>query len=351
MKLLHVGAFPFPGPQDAPVYLAGLTRALAQAGHHVVLVCDHAGGGKVATEVDVARAQRLPTHWGRAAADVALARSVHRQLGRRRFDMLHVHGARAPLLAWLSRLARRHGVPVVVNQSLTPGSVTPAGMAARLGGGAVAVCARGRDALAHRGIRQIALIRPGLDPVDLVDVDDKRARQRWDLGTRAWIAATDGPGLSGLASAVARLGETGLLVVSDRASEHDERTWDRGGLPAERRRFVAVSDVVEWAEALAVGQVFVGTAGSAEGFPMALLHALGLGRPAVLTKDAMQPVAGVVGCDEADVVQMSAVLGRLLGDRAEREALGQAGWQDVRGRWSWTGRAAELTEFYEHILA
>ena len=111
MRVVLIGAFPFPFPQGSQVFAAGQARALVQAGAQVALACYGRGAGTSPAAVERLRTPRAvsprrmrsgPTP-GKLLADPALVATVLRAHRRARFDVALAHNAEAALVADAAR--------------------------------------------------------------------------------------------------------------------------------------------------------------------------------------------------------------------------------------------------------
>lgn len=123
--------------------------------------------------------------------------------------------------------------------------------------------------------------------------------------------------------------------LGDRVTLHGEQ-------PAQRVR-----------ELLAQADIFLHHAivdpvtGDEEGLPVSILEAMAAALPVVATRHAGIPEAVVDGrtgllCDEGDSAGMAELIVRLAREPALGRAMGQAGWERARERFSWARERREL---------
>ncbi|MEE2664740.1 MAG: glycosyltransferase family 4 protein [Myxococcota bacterium] len=111
MRILLIGAFPFPYPQGSQVFAAGQAAALARSGVQVALASYGAGEGVLPDGIDWIPSSRrfAPSHrrsgpsLGKPLADAALVATVVGAQRRRRFDLALAHNAEAALVAASAR--------------------------------------------------------------------------------------------------------------------------------------------------------------------------------------------------------------------------------------------------------
>lgn len=377
LGILHVAAFPFPGPHGGPVYAARITRALAARGHRVAIVTGPNGEGSAPVAVDVIRAPHLPgapqvtgsgPHWTRLPNAVGIVLAIQRQLRVRAIDVVHAHHVEAALLARLAIGDRN--VPLVLDWHASFGDelpqwfprnpgAAPAGRwldrrALRAADAILAISAHGEAAVRALGARTVACIPPGLDPADLVGADPARARQRWSL-TGDWVvyAGNTDPyqDLDQLLAAMSAVPSGGLLVLTVDPVEPLHARADRAGLPADRRRFVQTSSFAEVRDGLAAAALAAIPRTRCAGFPVKLLNPLGLGVPTVVSAGSWTEIPGAVRVPDGDVAVMAATIAALLADPPRRAALGEAAKTAIRADWTVDARAAAHERFYGEIIA
>lgn len=119
--MLQVGAFPFPSDQGSQVLLAGTSRALIEAGHHVEIAVYGHGTGRISGGgiEPIGGGQTCPVHRARGVPgyrrmrsgpdlvkpvlDLGLARTVARVIRDRPFDVVHAHNHEALLACVIAR--------------------------------------------------------------------------------------------------------------------------------------------------------------------------------------------------------------------------------------------------------
>lgn len=112
LRVLAIGAFPFPYPQGSQVFAGEQAAALSRAGARVAFACYGGSHGDVLPEgVELIRSsQRFAPRRGRSgpslaklAADPALVATVVRAQREQRFDVALAHNAEAALVAMAAR--------------------------------------------------------------------------------------------------------------------------------------------------------------------------------------------------------------------------------------------------------
>jgi len=111
MRLLLIGAFPFPYPQGSQVYVAAQAAGLAGAGDDVAVASYGWGEGPIPEGVEwIASSRRLAPRSGRSGpslakplADLGLLATVVRAQRQRHFDMAVAHNAEAAVVASVAR--------------------------------------------------------------------------------------------------------------------------------------------------------------------------------------------------------------------------------------------------------
>lgn len=115
-----------------------------------------------------------------------------------------------------------------------------------------------------------------------------------------------------------------------------------GEQPAQR-----VRDLLAQTDIFLHHAVVDSTTGDEEGLPVSILEAMAAALPVVVTRHAGIPEAvldektGLL-CDEGDSTGMAELIVRLARDPALGRAMGQAGWERARERFSWTRERREL---------
>ena len=368
LKVLQVGAFPFPSPQGSQVLLGGTARALASLGHEVRVACYHHGVGDD-RGLTVHRAPRVPgyarTRSGpdlvKPGLDLLLAQTVRRVAQAHRVDVVHAHNHEA-LLACALGLACAFGLgglsrrpALVYGEHTLLAEELPTYFSFGLRGwsrlgraldgalplaadGAVALSARGAVGLGTRVKGPVEVIPPGIDPEDFAGVCPRRA------GPGKWLVFAGTPD---------RFQDADLLVPAIRGL----RGWrlllvGAGWEPIARLNPEVVHVAGGWLEArdwIAGADVAALPRRVCAGFPLKLLNYAALGLRTVVSEGSARGVpgekivsgAGTIGDRTAefiDAVHSVADLARLDGATVQRD-------------WSWHGRALQLEAFYRRVLS
>ena len=381
VRVLQIGAFPFPSHQGSQVYVGGMVRALASAGAEVALATYGYGVGDWPRDVARVPVRDVPLSSSLASGpslskvvrDALLADGVRRWLRRHPVDLIHAHNVEAPLAGWLGSALASSRVPLLYNLHTSLEEELPVYLggrrrkvvAARLGrrvdrelarraDGCVAISRRARDVLKDWGAADVAYLPPGIDPADLEGGDRQRAAERWDLGDRRWIVYTGNADpyqdLQVLFDAVARLEDAGLLVVTG-SSLDGPRAWAaQHGLPPERLRLVESRSFDDVRDALVAGSVAALPRATCAGFPIKLLNYLGAGLPTVCAAGSSQPIEGVVTVPNGNPTAMADAFRSLLRTPSITGRLGIGAARAIRSRWTWDKRAQELLTYYQTVL-
>ncbi len=377
LTILQIGAFPFPLHQGSQVYVAGMARALARRGHRVLVACWGHGHGAVPDGVTLWRGPRVPgaevlrsgPHWSRGLHDLGLVATLRRAASSGVIDVAHAHNVEAPLIA---RLGLGWRVPLVYDQHTRMSEELPTylrrPLARRLGGHAgraidravprlcdasIALSGEGAGALRADGARRVTHLPPAIDAADLEGASPARARARWGLDGRPWVAYagnTDAyQDLPVFFEAMARLPDAGLLLVTG----DDPAPWaaraDALGIAPSRRRLVRTTAFADVRDALSAAAVAVSPRARCAGFPIKLLNSLGLGLPTVAARGSARPIPGVIAVADHDPVALAAAIGALIADEPRRAALGAAAAAAIRAEWTWDARAPALEHLYRSL--
>lgn len=379
MKLgvLHVAAFPFPGPHGGPLYAARVCRGLAARGHRVAIVTGPNGVGHAPIGVDVIRAPHLPgapgvtgsgPHWTRLPNAIGIVRAIRRQLRLRAIDVVHAHHAEAALLARTA--IGDHRVPIVLDWHASLADELPqwfprapgAGLAGRVldraalraADAVLAISTHGEAHLRRLGAKTVACIPPGLDPADLAGADPARARAKWSLiGDWVLYAGNTDPyqDLDLLFAAMAAVPSAGLLVLTIDPVAPLHAMADRAGLAVDRRRFVQTSAFADVRDGIAASAVAAIPRVRCAGFPVKLLNPLGLGVPTVVSAGSWSDIPGAIPVPDGDVAGMAATIAGLIADPERRRRLGDAARTAIAADWTVDRRAAEIERFYGDVIA
>jgi len=190
-----------------------------------------------------------------------------------------------------------------------------------------------------------------------VDTDEFHPRPRpREAGRIVAVASADTPlkGIDTLVRAVAKLAterEVSLTVVG-RPSPRTERLI--GELSVDDRvGFVEGIDGAAVAERLSGAEIAV-VPSLYEGFSLPAVEAMASGTPLVATKTGALPeVTGdaAVLVPPGDVEELRSALAGLLDQPSRREALGRAGLQRVRERFTWRAAAQATVRCYREAIA
>lgn len=113
-----------------------------------------------------------------------------------------------------------------------------------------------------------------------------------------------------------------------------------------------LSGSLKWG-ALAAAEVFVLPSRS-EGLPVAVLEAMGAGKPVIVTRQCNLPEVGQAGCGwmiEPEGGQLEAALTELLrADGSQARAMGAKGKQLVESRYNWRHVGRQMANVYDWVL-
>ena len=354
MRILLIGAFPFPYPQGSQVFARQQALALASAGARVAIATYGRGEGPVPEPLEwIPSSRHLAPASGRSGpsaarplADLALVATVVAAQRRQRFDCALAHNAEAALVAAAARRVTglRH---VYVAHTLLARELSayaaPRHRARldRLGGsidrfvtrradGVVALSHAAECALGPFARGPIERIPPGLDRCDLPsDADRREACARLGLEPgRFFLYAGNLDGyqeLDRLDAAARHLAADSppIVVVTHDASEAERfpslRVIEAGFETARALGFAATALVL--------------TRTRTGGFPIKLLNYM----------EAERPIVACAGVAEGLVHDESAIL---LREDAPPEALADA----LRGLAADPGHAARLGRAARHHL-
>ena len=354
MRVLQVAACPYPSPQGSQVYVRGTARALADAGHDVIVAAYGHGVGPADPRVSVVRTPHVPGYQrmrsGPDPVKPLLDLAVAAVVARTPADIVHAHNYEGLAAALLAR--RYTGTPVVyaahtlLEDELPTDVSRGRGAWRRLGGwvdralprqadAVLALSAQGAAALQRLGCRRVVHIPPGLHPGDYVGV---RPRRLSPGPTLVYAGTSDTfQDLDVLYAAMEALPGVTLLVVS------------HGGPLGERASSVGARVVhpADWQEArdwIAGADVAAVPRTRCAGFPMKLLNYLALGLPTVVAAGSAQGLPGEIVVPNGDSAAFAAGV---------RAALGGAGRPDpatLQSTCAWATRAAEITGLYADVL-
>jgi glycosyltransferase involved in cell wall biosynthesis len=358
LTILHVD--PERGLGGGERQVLGLLTHLAATGHQQRLAADPRGRiAPLATELGIpVAALAIRNH-----LDVLAARRLAGLLARERYDILHLHTARAhAMTAFLGMLP---GVSRVVTRR----------MDYRLRGGwytrrlynhevqaVVAISDGVRAALIASGVEpaHIHLVPSGVEPERFAVSAAARAaaRARFALTDDRFVLAVVGAlearkGHDVLLDALATLADPAVVVVAageggaHAALAARVRTL---GLDATVRFLGRVDDVTS---VLAAADVLV-MPSRQEGLGVAALEAMAAGLPVIASRVGGLPEAVVDGetgllVPPADAPALAAAIAWLAADRALARRLGAAGRERVRARFTMAGMAAATLAVYRRL--
>ncbi|HOJ31928.1 MAG TPA: glycosyltransferase family 4 protein [Candidatus Hydrogenedentes bacterium] len=130
LRILMVGACPFPAPQGSQILMQDTASALRRAGHKVTLLVYGYGSQSVSSnEEGLLRSARIPgmrrvaagPSWGKPFADFAMTIKLRNILKSERFDILHAHNYEGLLVA----LTAGAKIPIVYHAHNAMGDELP----------------------------------------------------------------------------------------------------------------------------------------------------------------------------------------------------------------------------------
>jgi len=375
MRVLLIGAFPFPYPQGSQVYAAEQAMALRSAGARVHLATYGRGTGTPPEQVDwirsapalAPRRTRSGPSLAKPVADAGLVASVVRAQRRERFDVALAHNAEAALVAQAAR--RLTGLRYVyVAHTLLAEELSAfahprhSGLLSRLGARidrSVAHSADGVLALSRAGQRALERWAPG--PVELIPpglfasappTPSERRAARDALGLTPagfflYAGNLDGyQDLDLLDAAAARLGPDLPPVV---VATHDAAGGERfRSLRVVESDFRTARCLACEANALVLPRRRPG------GFPIKLLNYLESGRPVVAHADVADGLTdGVTGRLLPPGAREDAwadALRALAGAPEEASRIGAAGREHLLRTHDWGGLAERTLALCERAL-
>lgn len=346
MRVLQVGAFPYPSDQGSQLLLTGTTRALRDAGHHVeVAVYGHGDGASVARP-DLLHRVGAPPGYRRMRSgpdvvkpwlDLALARTVRRLVAERPYDVVHAHSHEA-LLACLVALRRARGRPAIVYGEHTkmadelPTFVPGAGPFGRLLDRAAGL-ADGVITLHGAGGGRRAVIPPGVFADAFCGVEPRR------VGPGRTLVYAGTPdrfqGVDALGGVVDGLPGWRLLLVGP--------AWTPALARAVHGRATAIA--ARWVDArgyIAGADVAIVPRVACAGFPMKLLNSTMLGVPTVVTPGSARGVPGEVVAEPGATALADAVSRAAAGPRVDPAR--------VLAGWAWAQRVPAILDLYEQAV-
>ena len=365
LRLIHVGAFPFPTGQGSQVFVRGMCAALAARGHSVGVACYGHGEAAHTDGLRLHRTPNLPGYrrtragpdWVKPGLDLLLSARVAALAPS--CDLVHGHNYEG--LACALAGARPWGVPVAYSAHNLMAEELPTYFDGRASSSLVEwfghsldqhlprranlvhlLSERSVPAFRSLGCDRIRLVPPGVAAKDLEPTPPA------NLPPGNWVIYAGNPDryqdLNVLADAMAHLPEVGLLLV--------------GGDPfptellrsTERVKVVQTRDfsvVKSWIGAAQVGVI---PRSQCSGFPIKLLNLLGLGLPTVVSAGSAVDQPGVIVVPDRDPKAMAEAIRGLLANHARLGELGAEARRYVLERCTWEARAAELEEIYVELL-
>jgi glycosyltransferase involved in cell wall biosynthesis len=366
LRVVMVGACPYPAPQGSQVLLTETAVGLRAAGHDVLLVVYGHGEGEPPPGLPLARARRVPGHRRTAAgpsplkpvADLFLAAAVRRACREHRAQIVHAHNYEGLFAALASGFR-----PVVYHAHNCMEDELPhfaptglRGTTAAFGHMLDRALPRRADAVVapHEALARHLVERCGCEPARVRVVAPPCDATRF---TPAPVTGGLPPLLyTGNLDAYQNLGMLReahgqllgrypglLLIVATHAG--GAVTW------AETRRLRSAEDL---AALLAEESVFVCPRVSWSGYPMKLLNAMAAAKPVVACRGAAPPVAhGETGllADGRSPSSFAEAVSRLLDDPALRARLGQSARSVLLGNHQPEHIAGAIARVYEECLA
>ena len=365
LRILSIGAFPFPYPQGSQVFAAAQARALSAAGAEVSFASYGAGQGEFPRELTWLPSSRtLAPRSGRSGpsvvkpfADAALVSTVVQAQRARAFDIALAHNAEAAFIAAAARsmtgLRFVYVAHTVMREELS--AYGPSQLRAILDGlggiidaraaasadAVIALSQAGISALSPHVRDEIRLIPPGLDLRDPPHEDAVRAAchaarvepRRFFL----YCGNLDGYQDLELLDAAARTlgsttsGELSPVVVAT----HDAS--DASRYP--NLRVIELRDFADTRALQFAATALVTTRRRTGGFPIKLLNYMEAGRPIVAFRDVAD---GLVDGASARLLETGAgpeAVAGALRELAERPALalelGATAHENLIARHSW----------------
>ncbi len=313
-----------------------------------------------------AREQGLDTEVlpSRGPVDARLVARVVRLIRRRRIALIHAHEPKGQVVG--AAAARLTGCPLVVTHHGWLSRSRRERIYERLGlramgraAAVVAVCEAGAGELAARGIRGVAVVPNGIRLARLgPPASDARLRQLGiDPRTPLVVAAgrlEPAKGFAELVDASARLAAGRPLAVVVLGEGDDRGVLARRAV--DRGLALALPGHVDDAAALMARAAVFALASRVEGSPIALLEAMGQGRPVVATR------VGDVGAlirhgehgllvEPGDTDGLVSALAGLLDDSHRAGSLGRAARALIEARRDHGRMAARYAGVYRRLLS
>lgn len=379
LKVVIVGAFPFPSHQGSQVYVRGVAEGLVSRGHDVCVAAYGYGHGRWPDGVAKLPqgSVRLPgslksgPHWSKALWDLKLLRGLVRWIQTHAVDVFYCHHVEAPVLVRLAQEICGTQIPVMYTPHTSLEEELPVYFPERLspwlekmGGAAdrfITPLAQGHIGLSKRGVAQLkaqgadapVVIPPGVWPQELAGGDGDRARERWGLDERPWVVYTGNTDpyqdLPLLLKAMGQIPDAGLLIVTGDTEDSVAPQLEAAEVSRDQVRVLSTRAFQDTVDVLAMATVAAIPRRVCAGFPIKLLNMLAAGVPVVVSKGSAQPIQGVLsveGTSEAFAGALRSALSRP--DQMKR--LGETAKRDVAGGWSWSVRASQLEKRLRAIM-
>lgn len=346
VRVLQVGAFPYPSDQGSQLLLTGTTRALREAGHHVEVAVYGHGDGASVDRPDLLHRVGAPPGYRRTRSgpdvvkpllDLGLALAVRRLVAERGYDVVHAHSHEALLASWAAlRRARRR--PALVYGEHTkmadelPTFVRGTGPLGRLLDHADTL-ADGVITLHGAAADGRAVIPPGVYADAFAGVTprrDGRARTLVYAGTPDHFQ-----GVAVLGRVLDALPGWRLLLVGPAWTPTLARAVHARGAPIPAQWGVARS-FIAGADVAIVPRV------TCAGFPMKLLNYAMLGLPTVVTPGSARGVPG-----EVVAAPHAVALAEGVNQAASAPRVDPA---EVLADWGWARRVPAIVDLYDQAV-
>lgn len=354
MRVLMVGACPFPTAQGSQVYMGAQARALASAGLSLRLLTYGHGDGRHSGDVEHVRLPTLPGYRSQRSgphpAKLLLDGALFQRLMVADADLFHAHNYEAALIC--GTVGRIRGIPAlydahgILSEELP--TYFPSGArwrrraAAWVGAavdrrlaeldGVIAISAEGERRLRQLGARRLWRIPPGVEPGEYAGGIPPRAAQPTVVYAGNPDAYQDLPILY---EAMHRLPGLRLRLVTH------TRDWQ---LPAFLQPELCL--VQSWEEArAAIASAWVAALPrrSCPGFPIKLLNYLGLGVPTVISHGSAQGLPGEIPVEPQPAAFAAALLQTVSHTPAPFR-------QQFLAENAWDRRVQEILAVYQVLL-
>ena len=355
MRVLMVGACPFPTSQGSQVYMGAQARALAAAGVSLRLLTYGHGEERSSADYEHIRLPMLPGYRslrsGPHPAKLLLDGVLFQYLMRLEADLFHAHNYEAALIC--GAVGRLRGIPVlydahgILSEELPTyfpegaqlrrrgAALVGAAVDRRLAGldGVIAISAEGERRLRHLGARRLWRIPPGVDPDEYRDLSPPAAA----VPTVVYAGNPDAyQDLPLLFEAMRLVPGLRLRLVTH------TRAWQ---LPSFLQPELYL--VQGWEEArAAIASAWVAALPrrSCPGFPIKLLNYLGLGVPTVISRGSAQGLPGELPVEPEPAAFAAALL-------AAVERPPPPFQQQFLAENAWDRRVQDILAVYRTLLA